>query len=1209
MSETKRCPQCQAEIPVGAPEGLCPQCLLQAGLAPISGATEPKTAAYSPSKASFVPPTAAELQSAFPQLEIIDLLGKGGMGAVYKARQPGLDRLVAVKILPPEISQDSAFVERFQREARALAKLSHPNIVTVFDFGQAAGYCFFVMEYVDGVNLRQAMRAGELKATEALKIVPQLCDALQFAHDEGIVHRDIKPENILLDKKGRVKIADFGLAKLLGKAASDTSLTGTQQVMGTMHYMAPEQLEGARDVDHRADIYSLGVTFYEMLTGELPIGRFAAPSKKVQIDVRLDEVVLRSLEKEPEHRYQHASEIKTDMETIASGPVAAAAGASTPELDAPISVPYAVINSDFWGYTGFGVIHFDGASLEFEFTQQGFFFDSRLDNVQIPLSEVKSLWVEKGNFFFCLCLQAHRLGALNDLTGSRQAQMKLELVSGDVAAAQKLQAAVMRALQRYPQASEFKTEAVGIVSTPVPAAAPVPVAEGSENAYADLPPGQKLLVDYYRTMAGFDLNKAMATVSAMDELELAVLENFNDKILSIKTYREKTGASLSDAKAAVEAIAKRHGLELRHIGWKTNVATAIIGVIALYGVLAMFGCGAWFYSGLSPIIVVPLVLLLASPSAVSAWKNWGTPAGYSSAVWAGVILFAPVGIPLVTFLAFPEPTLNQLYALTGTTPGPHDALLVQLIFWGGLLCLLIWLTNWLRMSVAQRKLSEQRYQHASEIKTEMETIARLPVAVAAPREAIPRRQVPPANRPWMVPVLGAINVFVGVLLLFMIAGNFLIPDETPPAIAADPVMLSLYKVWNIVDPIFGYLTASLWFAAGIGLMLWKPWARRVTVVVAILQLISFVVGIPAMIAFVIQPLIADAPEAAGPDETAQTIYLLFMAVFFSVAILIGLVYLIAVLVYLARPRIIAAFQQDEVPPSVLPVHERPRSSTARRVVLGAFAIGWAVLCGLLFFILWKPDVDAGRGLNTLAGESIIDRNYWSHAGNSESKVTLEPTTPLYERLIVREFARVNRPGYQDGVIHVDEGHRAELREFTYTIELVPIRGNKQTLFVDALKDMSWLYKTDDGKEWKGTPLKSEDIRLWLYQNMHGAQADEIDKVIDALARSLDDIIRRAATREATSLRGNSLVDSMGRRYGYVKGISLYKSGLDYAISVHIETRRARGDVPLYRDWDATPERTTWHSERATLLLGVPVMLVVWVIGVCVMWWLVRRRAT
>ncbi len=148
------------------------------------------------------------------------------------------------------------------------------------------------MEYVEGVNLRQAILAGGMSPEQAFSIVPQICDALQFAHDEGIVHRDIKPENILLDKRGRVKIADFGLAKLVG-ATADHTLTAEHQVMGTLRYMAPEQMEGTHAVDHRADIYSLGVVFYELLTGELPIGRFAPPSQKVQVDVRLDEVVLR----------------------------------------------------------------------------------------------------------------------------------------------------------------------------------------------------------------------------------------------------------------------------------------------------------------------------------------------------------------------------------------------------------------------------------------------------------------------------------------------------------------------------------------------------------------------------------------------------------------------------------------------------------------------------------------------------------------------------------------------------------------------------------------------------------------------------------------------------------------------------------------------------------------------------------------------------
>ena len=246
------------------------------------------------------------------------------MGAVYKARQPGLDRLVALKILPPRTGSDPGFAERFTREARALAKLTHPNIVGVYDFGQVSGagvspaspagvppasgaggpqpstpapqpitsLHYFLMEYVDGPNLRQVERAGKLSPPQALQIIPQICEALQFAHDEGIVHRDIKPENVLLDKKGRVKIADFGLAKILGREPQDFRLTGAGQVMGTPHYMAPEQVERPQEVDHRADIYSLGVVFYEMLTGDLPLGKFAPPSRKVRVDVRLDEVVM-----------------------------------------------------------------------------------------------------------------------------------------------------------------------------------------------------------------------------------------------------------------------------------------------------------------------------------------------------------------------------------------------------------------------------------------------------------------------------------------------------------------------------------------------------------------------------------------------------------------------------------------------------------------------------------------------------------------------------------------------------------------------------------------------------------------------------------------------------------------------------------------------------------------------------------------------------
>ena len=263
----------------------------------------------------FVPPEPDALAPHFPQLEILELLGHGGMGAVYRAKQVGLDRIVALKILPP-LDGGANFASRFTREARSLARLNHPSIVTVHDFGQAGPYYYFLMEFVDGANLRQLIRDRHLRPAEALAIVPQVCEALQYAHDEGVVHRDIKPENILLDRKGRVKIADFGLAKLLGQAPADFQITGTGQVMGTPHYMAPEQFEKPLEVDHRADIYALGVVFYEMLTGEVPMGRFAAPSEKVQIDVRLDEVVLRSLEREPARRYQQVRDVKSQVESI-----------------------------------------------------------------------------------------------------------------------------------------------------------------------------------------------------------------------------------------------------------------------------------------------------------------------------------------------------------------------------------------------------------------------------------------------------------------------------------------------------------------------------------------------------------------------------------------------------------------------------------------------------------------------------------------------------------------------------------------------------------------------------------------------------------------------------------------------------------------------------------------------------------------------------
>ncbi len=298
---------------------LCPACLLGLGLQPAAETLDWSPGVHGHGSAADVAaevPDVAQLMQYFPNLELQHLIGYGGMGAVYQARQPHLDRTVALKILSPRLSRNEAFAQRFMREARTLARLAHPNIVMVFEFGQAGPMHYLLLEFVDGVNLRDAMVEGKLTTTEALAIVPQLCDALQYAHDEGVVHRDIKPENILLDKRGRVKIADFGLAKLMQPPTDERRLTGTRQVLGTLNYMAPEQIEGRNQIDHRADIYSLGVVFYELLTGELPLGRFAVPSEKSAVDARLDQVVLRTLEKEPQRRYQQASQVKSAMQEL-----------------------------------------------------------------------------------------------------------------------------------------------------------------------------------------------------------------------------------------------------------------------------------------------------------------------------------------------------------------------------------------------------------------------------------------------------------------------------------------------------------------------------------------------------------------------------------------------------------------------------------------------------------------------------------------------------------------------------------------------------------------------------------------------------------------------------------------------------------------------------------------------------------------------------
>jgi serine/threonine protein kinase len=277
----------------------------------VSAESQPeKTRAYIP-KGSFVPPTPEELTSRLPNLEVSELLGHGGMGVVYKGRQPFLDRNVAIKLVRPDLGMDADAQQRFIREARSLAKLVHPYIVTVFDFGKVGELYYLVMEYVEGNSLRQLISRQAVTPRNVLEFAPQIGAALQHAHESGIVHRDVKPDNILVDARNRVRLVDFGLAKLLGVQGQPNP--DDQTIAGTLGYMAPEQLSMPERVDHRADIYSAGVVLYEMLTGKIPARAAAATALNSVPDLRFDPIVHRALEKDREKRYQQIREMNDDL--------------------------------------------------------------------------------------------------------------------------------------------------------------------------------------------------------------------------------------------------------------------------------------------------------------------------------------------------------------------------------------------------------------------------------------------------------------------------------------------------------------------------------------------------------------------------------------------------------------------------------------------------------------------------------------------------------------------------------------------------------------------------------------------------------------------------------------------------------------------------------------------------------------------------------
>ncbi len=297
------------------------------------------TSAGSHPPGPWVPPTAEELGKLLLDYEIVKMLGRGGMGAVYMARQRSLDRPVAIKILSTTLEDaDPSFAERFKNEARAMGKLNHPGIVSVYDFGETKdGLLYIVMEFVEGTDVaRMIAKAGRLHTEHAMAITAHVCDALAYAHERGIIHRDIKPANIMVSYDGAVKVADFGLAKV-NVGGNTLGLTQSGMAMGTLHYMAPEALMLGSAVDHRADIYAVGVMLYQMLTGKIPQGMFELPSLQVSgLDPRYDGIIAKALREDRNARYQNSTDMRTDLDGILTQPVVKA---DAQVMEAPAALP------------------------------------------------------------------------------------------------------------------------------------------------------------------------------------------------------------------------------------------------------------------------------------------------------------------------------------------------------------------------------------------------------------------------------------------------------------------------------------------------------------------------------------------------------------------------------------------------------------------------------------------------------------------------------------------------------------------------------------------------------------------------------------------------------------------------------------------------------------------------------------------------------
>ena len=285
-------------------------------------------------------PEPEELNPYFPHLQVISRLGIGGMGVVYRATQMSLGRDVALKILPPSMNQEGgeALARRFKKEAKLLAQIQHRNVVSVFDYGEVSDTPYFIMEYIWGHTAYDLMCAGAIDLNGVISIIASVASGLKHIHARGVAHHDINPNNVMVSSEGVVKLLDFGLAAVVGPGSGLTA-----KKMGTQGYAAPERYIEPEVVDHRADLYSMGVLFYHLLTAKLPVGSFPPPSEISVAEKKWDALIMKCLEEKPANRYQSAEAFLNDMQRIyhnkkvSSGPRPATAPKRHKALNVPSS--------------------------------------------------------------------------------------------------------------------------------------------------------------------------------------------------------------------------------------------------------------------------------------------------------------------------------------------------------------------------------------------------------------------------------------------------------------------------------------------------------------------------------------------------------------------------------------------------------------------------------------------------------------------------------------------------------------------------------------------------------------------------------------------------------------------------------------------------------------------------------------------------------